>query len=99
MREEEETMLYDTVYALGYLFQEFLQDNPDLLEELSPYYLVDDEHAASAGYPVVARRLIEWLDRQPAVTDPVQRAMLLHMAQEYIQLESERDMLPTLVAP
>lgn len=93
-------MLYDTVYALGYLFQEFLQNNPGLLEALSPYYLVDDdEHAVSAGHLAVERRLIAWLDRQPAVTDPVQRTILLQMAQEYIQLESERDMLPTLVAP
>jgi hypothetical protein len=69
------------------------------MDALSPYHLVDDEHAASAGPPMIGRRLIAWLDIQPAVTTPVQRAILLQMAQEYIQLESERDMLPTLVAP
>ena len=91
-------MLYDTVYYLGYLFQEFLQDNPDLLEEFSPYDLVDDENAPSARHHV-ERRLIAWLDIQSAVTDPVQRAILFQMAQEHIQLESEQDMLPILIAP
>ena len=92
-------MLYDTVYALGYLFQRFLQDNPDLLEDLSSYHFFNDENTASAGQPAVERRLIEWLNMQPVITtDSVHRAILLQMAQEYIQLESKREMLPTLVA-
>jgi hypothetical protein len=95
--EEEATMLYDAVYALGYLFQRFLQDNPDLLEELSPYHFFDDEKAASTGYPVVERRLIAWLDLQPETTTPVQRAILLHMVQEYAQFEDAREELQALV--
>jgi len=91
-------MLYDTVYALGYLFQRFLQDNSDLLEERSPYHLFDDENAASAGHPAVERRLIAWLDMQPEVTSPIQRATLLQMIQEYVQLENGQEALQTLVA-
>jgi hypothetical protein len=95
---EEETMLYDTVYALGYLFQRFLQDNPDLLEEVSPYHLFDDEKAPSAGHPVVGRCLIAWLDMLPEVINPAERAILLQMVQEYVQFEDGQATLQTLVA-
>lgn len=91
-------MLYDTVYYLGHLFQLFLRDNPDLLEETPLCHFSDDETVASAKRAAIAYRLLEWLETQSVGTDPVQRAILLHMVQEYVQLESGGEVLQILIA-
>ena len=77
--EGEAVMLYDNLYALGQLFQLFLQDTSERLEP-GGGALANGDAACAAVDITLGSRLLEWLDRQNVVLDVAHKAALLQIA-------------------
>ena len=72
-------MLYDNLYALGQIFQLFLQDTSERLEP-GGGALANGDAACAGGDVTLGSRLLEWLDRRNVVLDIAHKTALLQMA-------------------
>src|SRR5712691_2873488 len=88
--EGEAVMLYDNLYALGHIFQIFLQDTSERLEHGGG--VLASGGASCAGADVTLdSRLLEWLDKRNIVMDIAHQATLLQMANSCEALASTCD--------
>ena len=77
LAEGETVMLYDNLYALGQIFQLFLQDTSERLNPGGDALA----NASCAGVDVtLGSRLLEWLDRRNVVLDVAHKTALLQIA-------------------
>ena len=88
--EEEAVMFYDNLYALGHIFQIFLQDTPERLDHGEDVLASDDASYAGADV-TLGSRLLAWLDRQNIVLDVGHKATLLQIASTHEALTSTCD--------
>ena len=78
-------MLYDSAYVLGSMFQSFLKDQTDILENLRDSlagYQADGTDASDE----LTLRFQQWLDEQGIDIDNSQRTMLLQIAEAFADL-------------
>ena len=78
-------MLYDSAYALGNMFQSFLKDHADILENLR-----DSLAGYQLGGKVASDELIlrfqQWLDEQDIEVDASQKTILMQIAEAFADL-------------
>ena len=83
----EAVMLYDNLYALGHLFQMFLQDTAERLDHGEDVLSRGDASYASAD-ATLGSHLLEWLDTKDIVMDAAHKVTLLQIANAYEALAS-----------
>ena len=83
-------MLYDNLYALGQIFQMFLQDTPEKLDHSADVFSRGDASYASAD-AMLGSHLLEWLDKKDIVLDAAHKVTLLQLANAYDALASTCD--------
>ena len=83
-------MLYDNLYALGHIFQIFLQDTSERLEHGGGVLASSDASCAGADVTLDSR-LLEWLDKRNIVRDTAPKATLLQIANSCETLTSTCD--------
>ena len=88
--EGEAVMLYDNLYALGHLFQMFLQDIAARLDHGEDVLSRGDASYASAD-ATLGSHLLAWLDKKAIVMDAAHIGTLLHIAHSYEVLASTCD--------
>jgi len=75
-------MLYDSTFYLGYIFQAFLHDTPEVMAHIC-ILLSDDGASCADGEVRLGSRLLAWLERQSFVMDVAHRATLLEIANDF----------------
>ena len=88
--EGEAVMLYDNLYALGHLFQMFLQDIAARLDHGEDVLSRGDASYASAD-ATLGSHLLDWLDKKDIVMDAAHKVTLLQIANAYEALASTCD--------
>ena len=78
-------MLYDSAYVLGSMFQSFLKDHSDILENLRDALGGYQANGKDASDELILR-FQQWLDEQAVEIDASQRAMLLEIAEAFADL-------------
>ena len=78
-------MLYDSAYVLGSMFQSFLKDQTDILENLRDALGGYQSVSADASDELILR-FQQWLDEQDIEIDDSQRAILLQIAEAFADL-------------
>ena len=75
-------MLYDSTFYLGYIFQVFLHDTPEVMAHVCTVLSCDGASYAD-GEVRLGSRLLAWLERQSFVMDVAHRATLLEIANDF----------------
>ena len=78
-------MLYDSAYVLGSMFQSFLKDQTDILENFRDALGGYQSVSADASDELILR-FQQWLDEQDIEIDDSQRAILLQIAEAFADL-------------
>lgn len=81
-------MVYDYMYSLGQVFQRFLRDHHDVLDDLRDA-LCGEEPVGAGASDALLDRFERWLDERSYGTDIAHRATLMQMAQAFVDLAAE----------
>jgi hypothetical protein len=89
-------MFYDNAYALGHVFQSFLRDQPDVLDDLRDALCGKDPLGAGASDALISR-FEQWLDKRGIEAHDDHRATLLQVAEAFVDLAAEPEEVDSLV--
>ncbi len=89
-------MVYDNTYSVGEVFHSFLRTQTDVLNELRDTLRGKDPVGARVFHALLGR-FEHWLDERGCVTDSAQRAMLMEVAQAFVDLAAEPEEAESLV--
>jgi hypothetical protein len=81
-------MVDDNMSSLGQVFQRFLKDQGDVLDDLREALCGEDPIGSGASDALLGR-FERWLDERSGVTDIAHRATLMQVAQAFIDLAAE----------
>jgi len=89
-------MFYDNAYALGHVFQSFLKDQPDVLDNLRDALCGKDPIGTGASDTLVSR-FEQWLDERGVEAHDAHRTTLLQVAEAFVDLVAEPEEIESLV--
>ena len=89
-------MFYDNAYALGHVFQSFLKDQPDVLDDLRDALCGKDPIGTGASDTLVSC-FEQWLDERGVEVHDAHRATLLQVAEAFVDLVAEPEEIESLV--
>lgn len=89
-------MFYDNAYALGYVFQAFLRDQSDVLDDLRDALCGQDSIGTGASNALLGR-FEPWLDERGVETHTANRTALLQVAEAFVDLAAEPEEVESLV--
>ena len=89
-------MVYDNIYFLGQVFQRFLRDQVDVLDDLRDALWGEDPVGAGASHALLGR-FERWLDEQGCMTDMADRTALMQVAKAFVDLATEFEEVESLV--
>jgi hypothetical protein len=89
-------MFYDNAYALGHVFQSFLKDQPDVLDDLRDALCGKDSHSMGVSDTLVSR-FDQWLDEHRVEAYDAHRTTLLQVAEAFVDLVTEPEEAESLV--
>jgi hypothetical protein len=89
-------MVYDHMYSLGQVFQHFLRDQHDVLDDLRDA-LCGEERIGAGASDALLDRFERWLDERRCVTDIAHRATLMQMAKAFVDLAAAPEGAESLV--
>lgn len=78
-------MFYDNTYALGQVFQAFLRDQADVLDDLRDALCGEDPVGAGVSNSLLGR-FEQWLDEQGSVADVAHKKALMQVAKAFADL-------------
>jgi hypothetical protein len=81
-------MLYDTTYSLGQVFQAFLRDQSDVLDDLRDA-LCGECPIGSGTSHLLLSRFEQWLDEREGIVDRTHRTALMQVAEAFVELVYE----------
>jgi hypothetical protein len=89
-------MFYDNAYALGQVFQSFLKDQSDVLDDLRDALCGKDPIGTGASDTLVSR-FEQWLDEREVEARNAHRTTLLQVAGAFVDLVVEPEEIESLV--
>lgn len=89
-------MFYDNTYSLGKVFQAFLKDQPDILDDIRNALCGKDQIDAGASDALLSR-FERWIDEQGSVENVVYKEELIKIAKEFVILAFESDKMESLI--
>jgi hypothetical protein len=89
-------VMVDDHMSLGQVFQRFLRDQHDVLDDLRGV-LCGEAPVGTGVSDALLDRLERWLNEQRCVTDLAHRATLMQMAKAFVDLAAEPEGAESLV--
>jgi hypothetical protein len=81
-------MLCDKTYSLGQVFQDFLRDQSDVLDDLRDA-LCGECPIGSGTSHLLLGRFEQWLDEREGIVDRAHRTALIQIAEAFVELAYE----------